>query len=94
MLRKSRGFKMKPFGFVVVARSGYSRANGMLRTIFFSAHPTMKLGTRRVGIELCCLWMLLTCRLAVLHQCALERDLTLFEAGDKTEVGEKGLTLR
>ncbi|KAG2113689.1 ABC transporter type 1, transmembrane domain-containing protein, partial [Suillus clintonianus] len=30
----------------------------------------------------------------VLHQCALERDLTLFEAGDQTEVGEKGLTLR
>ncbi|KAH7915135.1 hypothetical protein BJ138DRAFT_1170143 [Hygrophoropsis aurantiaca] len=29
----------------------------------------------------------------VLHQCALERDLTLFEAGDRTEVGEKGLTL-
>ncbi|THU95701.1 P-loop containing nucleoside triphosphate hydrolase protein, partial [Dendrothele bispora CBS 962.96] len=29
----------------------------------------------------------------VLHQCALERDLTLFEAGDATEVGEKGLTL-
>ena len=30
----------------------------------------------------------------VLRQCALEQDLTLFEAGDKTEVGEKGLTLR
>ncbi|KAI3622081.1 atp-binding cassette transporter [Moniliophthora roreri] len=29
----------------------------------------------------------------VIYQCALERDLTLFEAGDKTEVGEKGLTL-
>ncbi|KAG6808744.1 hypothetical protein H0H92_003040, partial [Tricholoma furcatifolium] len=29
----------------------------------------------------------------VLHQCALERDLALFEAGDQTEVGEKGLTL-
>ncbi|KAH7927390.1 P-loop containing nucleoside triphosphate hydrolase protein [Leucogyrophana mollusca] len=29
----------------------------------------------------------------VLHQCALERDLSLFEAGDQTEVGEKGLTL-
>ncbi|KAH7918845.1 hypothetical protein BV22DRAFT_1100101 [Leucogyrophana mollusca] len=29
----------------------------------------------------------------VLHQCALERDLNLFEAGDQTEVGEKGLTL-
>jgi hypothetical protein len=32
--------------------------------------------------------------LAVLHQCALEQDLFLFQAGDATEVGEKGLTLR
>jgi hypothetical protein len=30
----------------------------------------------------------------VIDQCGLTRDLTLFEAGDKTEVGEKGLTLR
>ena len=30
----------------------------------------------------------------VVEQCALERDLALFEAGDKTEVGEKGITLR
>ncbi|KAK7058408.1 hypothetical protein VNI00_002042 [Paramarasmius palmivorus] len=29
----------------------------------------------------------------VIYQCGLERDLTLFEAGDATEVGEKGLTL-
>jgi ABC-type multidrug transport system fused ATPase/permease subunit len=29
----------------------------------------------------------------VIYQCALKRDLTLFEAGDQTEVGEKGLTL-
>ena len=29
----------------------------------------------------------------VIHQCGLERDLSLFNAGDKTEVGEKGLTL-
>ncbi|TDL20540.1 P-loop containing nucleoside triphosphate hydrolase protein [Rickenella mellea] len=29
----------------------------------------------------------------VLKQCALERDLGLWEAGDQTEVGEKGLTL-
>lgn len=29
----------------------------------------------------------------VIYQCALERDLTLFDAGDLTEVGEKGLTL-
>lgn len=26
----------------------------------------------------------------VLYQCALERDLQLFDAGDNTEVGEKG----
>ncbi|KAJ7354076.1 P-loop containing nucleoside triphosphate hydrolase protein [Mycena albidolilacea] len=29
----------------------------------------------------------------VLYQCALEPDLGLFQAGDQTEVGEKGLTL-
>ncbi|PIL37563.1 ATP-binding cassette transporter [Ganoderma sinense ZZ0214-1] len=29
----------------------------------------------------------------VIEQCALKRDLTLFDAGDLTEVGEKGLTL-
>jgi ABC-type multidrug transport system fused ATPase/permease subunit len=29
----------------------------------------------------------------VIKQCALEKDLELFEAGDQTEVGEKGLTL-
>ncbi|KAF7377837.1 hypothetical protein MSAN_00207200 [Mycena sanguinolenta] len=29
----------------------------------------------------------------VLYQCCLERDLELFDAGDQTEVGEKGLTL-
>ena len=30
----------------------------------------------------------------VIEQCALQRDLELFDAGDQTEVGEKGLTLR
>ncbi|KAI0775463.1 hypothetical protein BC629DRAFT_1595092 [Irpex lacteus] len=29
----------------------------------------------------------------VIYQCGLTRDLSLFEAGDATEVGEKGLTL-
>ena len=29
----------------------------------------------------------------VIYQCALARDLSLFDAGDQTEVGEKGLTL-
>ena len=31
---------------------------------------------------------------SVVYQCGLKRDLELFEAGDATEVGEKGLTLR
>ena len=31
---------------------------------------------------------------AVIYQCALKRDLNLFDAGDQTEVGEKGITLR
>lgn len=31
--------------------------------------------------------------LIVIFQCGLSRDLELFEAGDQTEVGEKGLTL-
>ncbi|KAI0260155.1 hypothetical protein BC834DRAFT_925973 [Gloeopeniophorella convolvens] len=30
----------------------------------------------------------------VIYQCGLQQDLSLFEAGDLTEVGEKGLTLR
>ncbi|KAH8997805.1 P-loop containing nucleoside triphosphate hydrolase protein [Lactarius hatsudake] len=29
----------------------------------------------------------------VIYQCGLQHDLSLFDAGDKTEVGEKGLTL-
>ena len=32
--------------------------------------------------------------LAVIHQCCLEEDLGLFEDGDMTQVGERGLTLR
>jgi ABC-type multidrug transport system fused ATPase/permease subunit len=30
----------------------------------------------------------------VIYQCALERDLELFEAGDQSEVGEKGALSR
>jgi ABC-type multidrug transport system fused ATPase/permease subunit len=30
----------------------------------------------------------------VLHACALEKDLELFDAGDQTELGEKGLNAR
>jgi hypothetical protein len=40
------------------------------------------------------LFFRLTHNFQVIHQCALERDLELFDAGDETEVGERGLTLR
>ena len=33
-------------------------------------------------------------RPVVIEQCALKTDLALFDAGDQTEVGEKGITLR
>ena len=29
----------------------------------------------------------------VVHDCGLETDMTLFEDGDETEIGEKGVTL-
>jgi len=32
--------------------------------------------------------------LPAIYECALQHDLELFEAGDATEVGERGLTLR
>ena len=32
--------------------------------------------------------------LSVIQQCGLEHDLSLFDYGDETEVGERGLTLR
>ena len=53
----------------------------------------MKLDTRKVGNKFPLMFFLLK-PFAVLHQCALERDLELFDAGDQTEVGERGLTLR
>ena len=40
------------------------------------------------------LWVTNSASFQVIHQCGLQRDLSLFDAGDKTEVGEKGLTLR
>lgn len=56
----------------------------------------MSRGTKRVGDLLYCdtrsdvvnAWHV------VLKHCALEKDMELFEAGDMTEVGERGLTLR
>lgn len=40
------------------------------------------------------LLLMLPLDLEVIRQCGLEPDLKLFDAGDDTEVGERGLTLR
>ena len=66
----------------------------LCRTISSSGRRMMRLDTRKVkekaGICRCPANALDV----VLKQCALERDLSLFDAGDSTEVGEKGITLR
>ncbi len=54
----------------------------------------MKSDTRKVdSLEFYCLCIDID-TYSVIEQCALERDLSLFDAGDETEVGEKGITLR
>lgn len=65
---------------------------------FFSARLTTKCGTKKVRVmgattthEFKSQRVLII--ISVLYQCCLERDLSLFNAGDQTEVGEKGLTL-
>lgn len=61
--------------------------------IFCSALRTMRSDTKRVR-DLSLEQSPLLIYVIVLYQCGLERDLGLFDAGDMTEVGEKGLTLR
>ena len=51
-----------------------------------------KSGTRRVSPSLRHR-VSISFRFLVIYQCGLTRDLSLFDAGDATEVGEKGLTL-
>lgn len=64
-----------------------------VRTTLCLAKCSMKKGTRQVRtrpvfLRLCQPYSI------VLEQCALRPDISRFEAGDMTEVGEKGLTLR
>lgn len=64
-----------------------------IRKILCLEHLLMKIDIRKVSHK-CYSFICVFQWKAVLHQCALERDLELFDAGDATEVGEKGLTLR
>jgi hypothetical protein len=64
------------------------------RITSYSALRTTRSATKKVlfSPQLGCLFYL--DYLLVIYQCSLERDLSLFDARDETEVGEKGLTLR
>ena len=53
----------------------------------------MTIGTRKVRPPSVCGDVILKCA-SVIYQCGLKRDLSLLKAGDATEVGENGLTLR
>jgi ABC-type multidrug transport system fused ATPase/permease subunit len=53
----------------------------------------MKRDTRKVRKSFFLADLRLLNEKVVIDQCGLTRDLALFEAGDKTEVGEKGLSL-
>ena len=80
MQHKSLGYKMKPS-----------------ETIFYLVLLTMRNVIRKVYPIFTIILSFtkqITHTYLVIYQCGLERDLTLFDAGDKTEVGEKGLTLR
>lgn len=76
---RNHGFKTKPF-----ARISYLALLMMKRVTkkarFFSRARLQRPKTNSTS--------------TVLTQCALDKDLELFEAGDDTEVGEKGITLR
>ena len=66
------------------------------RIISFSGSHSMRIVTKKVLVPS---WrnkvdLTLSPYDTVLYQCALEKDLDLWEARDLTEVGEKGLTLR
>lgn len=55
---------------------------------------TSKSGIRKVVSLMQILGLIFTVFSTVIYQCGLTRDLRMFDAGDATEVGEKGLTLR
>lgn len=69
------------------------------RIILSSSLPSTKIATLKVGPSLtkqevryeisssCTVFD------AVIHQCGLMHDLSLFNAGDETEIGERGVTL-
>lgn len=80
MLLKNHGFKTRRFV-----------------TIYCLGPHTTRFATEKVRTHYyLCIPRLSVCVLPyqVIYQCALEQDLKIFDAGDKTEVGEKGLTLR
>lgn len=89
MLRRNRGSKMKQYEYVHVRSSDLLPADDTtLRTTSCLARRTTKSGTRKVSTA-CAHGRSYADHRPVIYQCGLKRDLTLFTAGDMTEVGEK-----
>jgi len=81
-------------GVAYVAQESWVQNETIHQNILFGLpydETRYRKGRYRQFISFCC-YNYVFC--TVIKQCALERDLELFEAGDATEVGEKGLTLR
>ena len=76
------------------SHSGAINHDGPYRTTSCLGRRTMRPGTRKVKDKAAMYRDSAHAFDVVLKQCALERDLSLFDAGDLTEVGEKGVTLR
>ncbi len=64
------------------------------RTTSYMARLTKKNDTRKACLQWSPSIAADTESFLVLTQCALDKDLSMYEAGDMTEVGEKGITLR
>jgi hypothetical protein len=92
MLLKSPGFKTRPSEYCSSSPLWPLLIQGHRKTSFLDL-LSMKIVTIKVDPRYATTLHRLTWPL-VLYQCGLERDLSLFDSGDKTEVGEKGITLR
>lgn len=98
MPRRNPGSKATPSRYASLSGKPL-RLQCLTFNVFIGEHP-LWLALRRGAIQegyVNTLPVFATCIMTlsvVLYQCALNRDLSLFDAGDDTEVGEKGLTLR
>ncbi len=98
MQRRNRGSRAKPSGYAPSASKGLRAVLNLTcrlqENILFGSPYDEARYNKGEGHMKRVSRVQSKCGAPVIKQCALERDLSLFEAGDQTEVGEKGITLR